>query len=103
TPPPPSLVFTLSLHDALPILPALVLLGRAADDQRRPRLVDEDRVDLVDDRVLVAALDEIAVRPGHVVAEVVEAEFVVGAVGDVGDRKSTRLNSSHLGISYALF
>ena len=37
-----------------------VLVGRllrlAADDERRPRLVDEDVVDLVDDRVEVAAL-----------------------------------------------
>ena len=32
------------------------LLGRAGDDQRRPRLVDQDVVDLVDDRVRVAAL-----------------------------------------------
>ena len=32
------------------------LLGRAGDDQRRARLVDEDVVDLVDDREAVAAL-----------------------------------------------
>jgi hypothetical protein len=31
-------------------VPALVLLGRPADDQRRARLVDQDGVDLVDDR-----------------------------------------------------
>ena len=33
-----------------------VVLGLAADDQRRARLVDQDRVDLVDDRVVEAAL-----------------------------------------------
>ena len=33
------------------------LLGRAGDDQRRARLVDEDVVDLVDDAEGVAALD----------------------------------------------
>ena len=32
-------------------------LGLAADDQRRPRLVDEDVVDLVDDREAALALD----------------------------------------------
>ena len=64
-------------------VPALVLLGRAADDQRRAGLVDEDRVDLVDDGEVVAALDEVVERPRHVVAQVVEAELVVGAVGDV--------------------
>ncbi len=55
----------------------------AADDQRRARLVDEDRVDLVDDRVVVAALHLVGEGGGHVVAQVVEAELVVGAVGDV--------------------
>ena len=58
-------------------------LGRAADDQRGAGLVDEDRVDLVDDRVEVAALDQVGLAPGHVVAQVVEAELVVRAVRDV--------------------
>ncbi len=56
----------------------------AGDDQRGAGLVDEDRVDLVDDREVVAALHHVARLPGHVVAQVVEAELVVGAVGDVG-------------------
>ena len=60
------------------------LLGLAADDQRRARLVDEDVVDLVDDRVALLALDPLVELDDHVVAQVVEAEFVVGAVGDVG-------------------
>ena len=59
------------------------LFGRAGDDQRRPRLVDQDVVDLVDDREVVAALDAVLERCGHVVAQVVEAELRVGAVGDV--------------------
>ena len=58
-------------------------LGLAGDDERRPRLVDEDRVDLVDDRVDVAALDARVERDGHVVAEVVEAELRVRPVRDV--------------------
>ena len=33
------------------------LLGLAADDERRPRLVDEDVVDLVDDGEAALALD----------------------------------------------
>ena len=72
------------------------LLGGAGDDQRRPRLVDEDVVDLVDDREVVrgerlavlgeapAVLDLLVQRDRHVVAQVVEAELRVGAVGDVG-------------------
>ena len=65
-----------------------VQLGRvgdlAGDDQRGAGFVDEDRVDLVDDAVVVAALHLLLARHGHVVAEVIEAELVVGAVGDVG-------------------
>ena len=59
-------------------------LGLAGDDQRRPRLVDQDRVDLVHDRERVAALHEPLLRDGHVVAEIVEAELGVRAVGDIG-------------------
>ncbi len=54
------------------------------DDQWGPGLVDEDRVDLVHDGVDVIALGQLLGRHGHVVAQVVEAELVVGSVGDVG-------------------
>ncbi len=71
------------------------LLGRPGDDQRRARLVDQDVVDLVDDREVwygeplsgfspAAVLDLLLERGGHVVAQVVEAELGVGAVRDVG-------------------
>ncbi len=53
------------------------------DDERGARLIDEDGVDLVDYGEEVAALHHVACLPGHVVAKVVEAELVVGAVGDV--------------------
>ena len=58
-------------------------LRLARDDQRRARLVDQDRVDLVDDRVPAAALNTPLERRRHVVAEVIEAELRVRAVGDV--------------------
>ena len=67
---------------------ALVLVGRffarTADDQRRPRLIDQDGVHFVDDGVVVHPLHAILQIELHVVAQVVEAELVVGAVGDVG-------------------
>ena len=66
---------------------------RPRDDERRAGLVDEDRVDLVDDGEEVAALHEVLLLPGHVVAQVVEAELVVRAVGDVG----LVLLAAHLG------
>ena len=74
-----------ALHDAGEVV---VDLGRrlrlAGDDERRPRLVDQDRVDLVHDRVGVAALDGPLEGDGHVVAEVVEPELGVRPVGDLG-------------------
>src|SRR5207237_934205 len=59
------------------------VVERTGDDQRRTRLVDQDRVDFVDDGVEVAALDHVLQAVLHVVAQVVEAVFVVGAVGDI--------------------
>src|SRR5947199_10182583 len=69
--PAPTEIYTLPLHDALPILPG--------------------------GPVQVA---------GRVEQQAVLASRPVGAIEgrDAGeDRKSTRLNSSHLGISYAVF
>ena len=54
------------------------------DDQRGACLVDEDGVDFVDDGVVMSALHLVGDGAGHVVAQVVEAELVVGSVGDVG-------------------
>ena len=72
-------------------------LGGTRDDQRCPRLIDQDRVDLVDDGEVVATLHEILECMRHVVAQVVEAELVVGAVGDVGGVGDLALLGSHPG------
>ncbi len=61
-----------------------LVLGRAGDDQRGARFVDQDRVDFVDDRMVERALHHLAALVLHVVAQVVEAEFVVGTVGNIG-------------------
>ncbi len=60
------------------------VLGLAGNDQRRARLVDEDGVHFVDHREIEFTLMLVLETERHVVAQVVEAEFVVGAVGDVG-------------------
>jgi hypothetical protein len=60
-----------------------LVLGRPGDDEGRACLVDQDRVHLVDDGVGVAALHHLPEVVLHVVAQVVEAELVVRAVGDV--------------------
>src|SRR3712207_8275907 len=74
-------IYTLSLHDALPILVEVPQLQVA---QEVARLVAELAVGLVGLLLLVH-------RP---LARVLDRQ---------GDRKSTRLNSSHANISYAVF
>src|ERR1039457_4366753 len=58
--------------------------GGDGNDEWGAGFVDEDGVDFVDDSVVVHALGAVLDAELHVVAEVVEAELVVGAVGDVG-------------------
>src|SRR3712207_8583831 len=71
-------IYTLSLHDALPISQPFAGVGHDAD----PGLLDGvDRRDV----------------------EVDEPHVRVGEGGAGRDRKSTRLNSSHANISYAVF
>ena len=59
-------------------------LSRPGDDQRGARLINQDRVHFVHQRVMQGPLHFLIQAEGHVVAQVVEAVFVVGAVGDVG-------------------
>ncbi len=77
-------------------VPVRRAVGGAGDDQRGAGLVDQDRVDLVDDRVGVPALHQVVERVRHVVAQVVEAELVVGPVGDVGVVGDAPLVGRHL-------
>src|SRR5256885_2950412 len=75
-------IYTLSLHDALPIWPVVPRPdpgGEPGADARRREVRLQARLQVLDLRNLV------------------------DPPGCVGDRKSTRLNSSHLVISYAVF
>src|SRR3712207_8360675 len=74
-------IYTLSLHDALPICP--LAPERHVRDLDRAALRAVDLVHPVDDRVVGVAVRLEARRRE--------------------DRKSTRLNSSHANISYAVF
>ena len=61
----------------------LTVFNRTADNQRGPRLVNENAVHLIDDGKLKSPLDKIAEFKLHVVPEIVEPEFIVGSVGNV--------------------
>ena len=60
-----------------------VIVGLATDDEWRARLVNQNRVDLVNDGEVEAALYAIFTFVDHVVAQIVKTKFIVGAVGDV--------------------
>ena len=60
------------------------VLGRTRDDERRTRLINEDRVDFVHDGIVLAALVHLRQLGFHVVAQIVKAKLVVGRIGDIG-------------------
>ena len=66
-------------------------VARSRDDEWRSRFVDEDRVDFVDDRVVKLTLDSVGDIELHVVAQIVEPEFVVGSIRDIGTVRSLAL------------
>src|SRR5437764_6948706 len=74
-------IYTLSLHDALPILVLEIPEGRLVDAALRQAAIQRD------------LLEEVVDQDGDVVLPVALDR----------DRKSTRLNSSHRCISYAVF
>ena len=59
------------------------VLRGTADDEWRPRLVNEDVIHFVDDREVAIALDTAYKIDAHVVAKEIEAELVVRSVDDV--------------------
>src|SRR5207253_8485520 len=86
----PTSLSTLSLHDALPI----------------SRRVFPERISPFTIRAFCAffgslAIGALALVPNRSLRAVYA--FAVGGMGLIVDRKSTRLNSSHVAISYAVF
>src|SRR5207249_11718161 len=90
---------TLTLHDALPISG---LVGELAHEFQRgvKRALDGDDRGAVGERLGELSGGDAAGRNDHD-----GAKTAAGCVGGCGrtDRKSTRLNSSHVSISYAVF
>src|ERR1041385_3962416 len=67
------------------------LFAGAGNDERRTSFVDQDGIYFVDDGKVVSALHAIFQVKLHVVAQIVETEFVVGAVGDIGSMSIHKL------------
>src|SRR5205814_9965334 len=95
TTPAPTAPHTLSLHDALPISGIPQRPGADLDDQ--PGLFgDRDELARTDQPVLGIAPADQGFRAFYPIRQHVHLRLIEQ------DRKSTRLNSSHLGISYAV-
>src|SRR5204862_7079459 len=96
-------ISTLSLHDALPILDRGDLAGAESVEQFLPDLIDRDAVDrrlfAVDLHIHLRILD---VEIAGDVAQSRDFRDLLAHLGRGPDRKSTRLNSSHVEISYAV-
>ena len=65
------------------LVEADVVVGLAGNNQRSARFVDQNGVDFVDHGKIKPALHFFGHIGHHIVTQVVEAEFVIGAVGDV--------------------
>jgi hypothetical protein len=65
------------------IVQLVVTLGnRSGDNERGTGVVNQHRVHLVHDRVIVLPLNQVLGRDGHVVAQIVETELVVRTKGN---------------------
>src|SRR5207302_10183394 len=97
TAPPTSATYSLSLHDALPISISLSV----------QQLVGVLMI------LFLTFLNTLGVRLGKLIQNIFTSAKTLSLVGlillgifvgrNAGDRKSTRLNSSHVKISYAVF
>src|SRR5699024_11472542 len=96
-------LYPLSLHDALPISTRTVSEAEATDLVHGRRITASDSTELfaahLDNGKVIALITD-AERAGKIESK---PEIVFSTMEDItgADRKSTRLNSSHVSISYA--
>src|SRR5690606_41617098 len=101
--PPPLHIYTLPLHDALPISAAMryteVRMSRIAHELLSD--IEKETVDFVPN--YDESEREPAVLPTRIPNLLINGSsgIAVGMATNIPDRKSTRLNSSHVKISYA--
>src|SRR5205814_5864345 len=102
TPPPHTQLYPLPLHDALPISTSVWVTQQARQitwtlpERSTPlRFLIRDR-----DGKFTRDFDTVFRSEG---IEIIRTPVRAPKANAIADRKSTRLNSSHLGISYAVF
>ena len=60
-----------------------VTVSRPGNNQWRSSFIDQDGIDLINNREIQTSLDPLLGQVRHVVTQVVKAEFIVSAVGDI--------------------
>src|SRR5205085_11379568 len=98
----PTRLYTLSLHDALPIYGREEALRQYVLEHARPGDLD-DAIRVIDK---FGYEEKFMINVGDEKGELLDAALRRAAprlILELGDRKSTRLNSSHSQISYAVF
>src|SRR5206468_10341060 len=91
THPPTTQLYTLSLHDALPISHSWITKPLRSNSNR----MSSASTPTISSRIGIATLSASSLSTARLAIPILEEI--------VGDRKSTRLNSSHDQISYAVF
>ncbi|MPN32444.1 hypothetical protein SDC9_179922 [bioreactor metagenome] len=57
--------------------------GLSGNDQWCAGFIDQDRIDFIHDRKVQRALHHLIFIDDHIVPQIIEAQFIIGAVGDV--------------------
>src|SRR5206468_12757248 len=96
THPPTTEIYTLSLHDALPILNVVTISAANDTNPANNTATDTDTLTPQVDAGVTKTDGVLTAVPGT------STTYTI-VVTNTGDRKSTRLNSSHDQISYAVF
>ena len=59
------------------------LSALSGDNQRRTGLVDQDGVNLINDRIMQISLHQLVFIDDHIIPQIVKAQLVVGDISDI--------------------